>query len=62
MDVNAIITAVSTLGFPICMCGALFWYMVKQNDLHSEESKAMQTAISDLKLAIVELTDKLRKE
>lgn len=62
MNVNDIITAISTLGFPICMCAALFWYMIKQNELHSIESKSMQSAISDLKVAIVELTDKLRKE
>lgn len=57
---NDIIQAVSTLGFPITMCGALFWYMVKQNDLHREESKEMKNAITDLRLAITELTIKLK--
>lgn len=60
MDANAIITAVSTLGFPIVMCGALFWYMIKQNEQHSTESREMRDAINELKLAIVELTDRLR--
>lgn len=62
MAVQDIITAISTLGFPICMCAALFWYMIKQNELHSEESKAMQEAITELKLAITQLVDKLGKE
>lgn len=62
MDFNSVLTAVSTLGFPICMCGALFWYMIQQNNQHSEESKGMQEAISELKIAIIELTEKLRKE
>lgn len=62
MTANDIITAISTLGFPICMCAALFWYMIMQNKCHSIESKSMQSAISDLKVAIVELTDKLGKE
>lgn len=59
MTANDMMTLVSTLGFPICMCGALFWYMVKQNELHSTESKEMKQAIMDLQLAITKLTDKL---
>ena len=60
MDSNAIISLVGTLGFPIVMCGALFWYMIKQNDQHSTESREMRDAINELKIAIVELTDRLR--
>ena len=62
MDANAIISLVGTLGFPIVMCGALFWYMIKQNEQHSTESREMRDAINELKLAIVELTDRLRGE
>lgn len=60
MDANSIISLVGTLGFPIVMCGALFWYMIKQNDQHSTESREMRDAINELKIAIVELTDRLR--
>ena len=60
MDANEIMTLIGTLGFPIVMCGALFWYMIKQNELHSTESREMRDAVSELKLAIIELTDKLR--
>lgn len=59
MTAQDIITAVSTLGFPICMCAALFWYMIKQNAYHDAESKSMQQAITELKIAITELVDKL---
>lgn len=59
MTVQDIITAISTLGFPICMCAALFWYMIDQNKKHSEESNSMREAITDLKIAITQLTDKL---
>lgn len=59
MDSNAIMTAVSTLGFPVCMCGALFWYMVQQNEQHKTESTEMREAIAKLELAITKLTDKL---
>lgn len=60
MNTNDIITAVSTLGFPIVMCAALFWYMVEQNKAHSEESKSMRETISELKVAITELTSHLK--
>lgn len=60
MDANSIISLVGTLGFPIVMCGALFWYMIKQNEQHSTESREIRDAINELKLAIVELTDRLR--
>lgn len=60
MDANSIISLVGTLGFPIVMCGALFWYMIKQNEQHSTESRETRDAINELKLAIVELTDRLR--
>lgn len=62
MDANTFVTVVSSLGFPICMCGALFWYMVKQNEQHETESKEMREAISKLEVAIVKLTDKLGEE
>lgn len=60
MDANSIISLVGTLGFPIVMCGALFWYMIKQNEQHSTESREMRDAINELKLAIVEMIDHLR--
>lgn len=61
MDANAIMTLVGTLGFPIVMCGALFWYMIKQNELHSTESREMRDAVNELKIAIIELTDRLKE-
>lgn len=62
MDANSIITIVSTLGFPVVMCGALFWYMIKQNEQHSTESREMRDAVNELKIAIVELTDRLKED
>lgn len=56
MTVNDVATLISTLGFPICMCGAMFWYMIKQNENHATESKQMRDAISSLEVAITKLT------
>ena len=62
MDVNSFIQAISTLGFPICMCAALFWYMIKQNEQHEQESREMRDAINKLEIAITRLTDKIGGE
>lgn len=60
--VQEIITAISTVGFPIVMCCALFWYMIKQNEMHQTESREMKDAINALKIAIVQLTERITKE
>lgn len=41
------------------MCGAMFWYMIKENESHKAESIEMRSAISALEVAITKLTDKL---
>lgn len=62
MTVNDIITIIQSVGFPVVMCGALFWYMISQTREHAAESKEMREAISSLNVAITKLTDKLDKE
>lgn len=61
MTAQDIMTLITTVGFPIVCCGALFWYMVQQSQLHSEESNDMRDAISALKTSIDVLTTKLEK-
>lgn len=60
--VQEIVAAISTVGFPIVMCGALFWYMIKQNEMHQTESREMKDAINALKIAIIQLTERITKE
>lgn len=57
--VNDIVTIIQTCGFPIAMCVAIFWYMMQEQEKHEEESKEMREAISELKIAITTLTDKI---
>lgn len=59
MDINQIMQAVSTLGFPIVMCAALFWKMNKQDEQHKEEMTKLTGVITELKLAITELKDSI---
>ena len=62
MDANAIITVVSTLGFPIVMCGALFWYMIQQRKDHKEEVEKLTTALENNTVAVTQLTDYIKGE
>ena len=59
MDVTPIVQAISTVGFPIVMCGALFWYMIQQRNNHTEEITKMTEALNNNTLAIQKLLDKL---
>lgn len=57
MDVatlNEVVKAISSVGFPIVMCGVLFWYIYKV------ESK-LTDAINNLSQVIVRLETKLDK-
>lgn len=56
MELNDIITIISNLGFPIAMCGALFWYMVKQREAHKEETDHLKDTITENTKVLAELT------
>lgn len=62
MDANTIIQLVGSLGFPIVMCGALFWRMVKSDEQHKEEMDKLSMALNNNTIAITNLSDKLDKE
>lgn len=56
MDANNIVTLVSNLGFPIAMCLALFWYMVKQRAAHTQETEHLKDTIAENTKVLAELT------
>ena len=62
MDMTAVTQAVSTLGFPIVMCGAMFWYMVKEKDSHKEEMNSVTEALNNNTLILQKLCDRLDGE
>lgn len=47
MDPDIIMNAISTLGFPIVVCAALFWYINKQNESHKDEITALRGTIEE---------------
>lgn len=62
MDANTIIQVVGSLGFPVVMCGALFWRQLESDKQHKEEMDKVSEALNNNTIAITKLTDKLHKE
>jgi hypothetical protein len=56
---SMILTAISSVGFPIVMTAALFWKMNKQDDDHKEEMAKVTEAITNNTIALTKLTDKI---
>lgn len=56
---NEIITAISTVGFPIVACAAMFWQMRESNKQHKEESEKWAEALNNNTIALTRLVDKL---
>lgn len=54
-----VLSAISSVGFPIAMALLLFWYMAKQNENHREETNCLKDAITELKVAITSLISKI---
>lgn len=67
---NEILTAITTVGFPIVMCGVLAYYIKythdhhredikKLNEEHKEETEVLSTAINNNTLVMQKLVDKM---
>ena len=54
-----IVTLIKDVGFPIGMCLILFIYMEQESKSHKEEVKGLQDVLTDLRVSIVHLTDKI---
>lgn len=61
MDINMITQLIGSLGFPIVMCGALFWKIHDQDKKHAEESQKFVQAINNNTEALTKLIDTLEK-
>lgn len=70
MNINDIVTAIPTLGFPIVACLGLGWYVKYQTDAYRSEVKDMQKehkeeiakvteALNNNTLALQKLVDKI---
>ena len=70
MDLQTILQAITTVGFPIVCCGAMGWYVkyqtdksreeyAKLNELHRSEMLEITEAINNNTLALQKLCAKL---
>ena len=57
MDIQAITTAISTLGFPIFCVIYLLQSQTKERELHAQEAKAWTEALHNNTIALTQLTD-----
>lgn len=55
MEINVILQAISTVGFPICACAALFWLVNKQDTNHKSEINALRDVLQQNTQALTEL-------
>lgn len=70
MDVNQILTAISTVGFPIVVAGACMWYVKYSNDKHlqniadlnkqhQDEMNKVVEAVNNNTVALTKLSERL---
>lgn len=55
MDVNAIVSLISNVGFPVAVCVALFFYMEKQNERHQDETDKLNETVQSNTKVLTEL-------
>lgn len=61
MDYQNIAGLISSVGFPIAACIAIFWQMNKQAEQHKQEMDKMTDALTNNTAAIVELSTLIKK-
>lgn len=59
MDMSNVVSLISSVGFPIVACIALFLQLNKTTEMHKEEMNMIRDSIDELKGAIQLLTQKL---
>lgn len=55
MDFSAVSQLISSVGFPIAACVALFWQMNKESTQHKEEMDTLKESLNKNTLAITKL-------
>lgn len=59
MDVTAITTLITTVGFPVVVCLAMMYYVKYLNDQHKEEIDKLSEALQNNTLVMQRLLTKL---
>lgn len=61
MGTDALLQAVTTVGFPIVAYTGMFWYMVKKDAIHKDETEQLRQSIENNTLVIQTFIDRLEK-
>lgn len=59
MDGTIFVDGVQAVGFPVAMCGALFWYMIKQDEKHAKEVDTLRRAIENNTKILTKLYERI---
>ena len=62
MELDVILQAIATLGFPIVMCVALLWEIKDMTTKHQEETKLFSDSMNKNTLVLQKLCDVLGVE
>ena len=62
MDMQAFLSAISTVGFPIAACIAMFVMLDKERENHKEEMSKVTEALNNNTIALNTLSGKLDRE
>lgn len=62
MDLTTVMNLISTIGFPIAISLVLMWYIMKLNENHSNEVKALTCALNNNTVILQRVCDKLDLE
>lgn len=59
---NALVQAITTVGFPIVVCLLLMYYVKTVNEYHMKETKSFTDALNENTIVLQKLCDKLDVE
>ena len=61
MDYTQIVQLIGSLGFPIVACGALFWKLNKDEEMHKQEMDAMKQSLDNNTQILTKLYERMEK-
>lgn len=61
MDIETVLTAISTVGFPIVCCIAMFWLMWSNQKAHTDESSKLVETINNNTIALTKLVEQIEQ-
>lgn len=58
-NIDIVLNAITTVGFPIVMCGILLWYTYKSQKNHKEEVMQLSEAIQNNTIVMEKILTKI---